>query len=124
MDRDRQEGAAKTMMGRLKDFFGRMTGDTKLQAEVALLARALWQEGYSDHISGHISYKQSDGSLLVNPYHLRWDAPNETAYPSTFAVDRGGVVRYALVSKSHGGRAEAEEVLKALGEASSPPSRP
>ena len=33
MDRDRQEGSAKTMMGRLKDFFGRMTGDSKLQAE-------------------------------------------------------------------------------------------
>ena len=33
MDRDRQEGSAKTMMGRLKGFFGRMTGDSKLQAE-------------------------------------------------------------------------------------------
>jgi ribulose-5-phosphate 4-epimerase/fuculose-1-phosphate aldolase len=43
------------------------------QAEVALLARALWQEGYDDHISGHISYKQADGTLLVNPYHLPWD---------------------------------------------------
>jgi ribulose-5-phosphate 4-epimerase/fuculose-1-phosphate aldolase len=43
------------------------------QAEVALLARALWREGFDDHISGHISYKQTDGTLLVNPYHLRWD---------------------------------------------------
>jgi uncharacterized protein YjbJ (UPF0337 family) len=33
MDRDRTEGAAKTVMGRIKDFFGRMTGDTKMQAE-------------------------------------------------------------------------------------------
>ena len=33
MDRDRSEGAAKTMMGRIKGFFGRMTGDSKLQAE-------------------------------------------------------------------------------------------
>jgi ribulose-5-phosphate 4-epimerase/fuculose-1-phosphate aldolase len=40
---------------------------------LAILARALWREGYDDHISGHISYKQPDGSLLVNPYHLRWD---------------------------------------------------
>ena len=33
MDRDRTEGSAKTMMGRIKDFFGRMTGDSKMQAE-------------------------------------------------------------------------------------------
>ena len=43
------------------------------RAELAVLARALYREGYEDHISGHISYKQADGSLLVNPYHLRWD---------------------------------------------------
>lgn len=33
MDRDRTEGSAKTMIGRIKGFFGRMTGDSKLQAE-------------------------------------------------------------------------------------------
>ena len=33
MDRDRTEGSAKTVIGRIKDFFGRMTGDTKMQAE-------------------------------------------------------------------------------------------
>lgn len=43
------------------------------RAELAVLARALYREGYDDHISGHISYKQPDGTLLVNPYHLRWD---------------------------------------------------
>lgn len=43
------------------------------QAEVALLARTLWREGFDDHLSGHISYKQPDGTLLVNPFHLRWD---------------------------------------------------
>ena len=41
--------------------------------ELAILARALHREGYEEHIAGHLSYKQSDGTLLVNPYHLRWD---------------------------------------------------
>ena len=47
-------------------------------------------------------------------YDLRWDAPQETAYPSTFVIDRTGIVRYALVSKSHGGRATAADVLTEL----------
>jgi peroxiredoxin Q/BCP len=48
-------------------------------------------------------------------YGLRWDAPKESAYPSTFVIDRGGIVRYALVSKVHGGRATAADVLAELG---------
>ena len=47
-------------------------------------------------------------------YHLRWDAPQETAYPSTFVIDRSGIVRYALVSTSHGGRASAADVIAEL----------
>lgn len=47
-------------------------------------------------------------------YDLRWDAPQETAYPSTFVIDRKGIVRYALVSKTHGGRAPAADVLLEL----------
>jgi peroxiredoxin Q/BCP len=48
-------------------------------------------------------------------YGLRWDAPQESAYPSTFVIDRGGIVRYALVSKVHGGRSTAADVLAELG---------
>ena len=43
------------------------------RAELAVLARALYREGYEEHIAGHISYKQPDGTFLVNPFHLRWD---------------------------------------------------
>ncbi len=43
------------------------------QAELALLARALFREGYDDHLSGHITYRQPDGTLLVNPWGLTWD---------------------------------------------------
>jgi thioredoxin-dependent peroxiredoxin len=46
---------------------------------------------------------------LVNANNLRWDAPHETAYPSTFVLDRKGVVRSAKISHTHGGRATASE---------------
>jgi len=40
--------------------------------ELSLLARVLWREGYDDHLAGHITYKQPDGTFLVNPYGLTW----------------------------------------------------
>ncbi|MFZ4519762.1 MAG: class II aldolase/adducin family protein [Microthrixaceae bacterium] len=43
------------------------------QAEVALLCRTLFREGYDDHLAGHITYRQPDGTLLVNPWGLTWD---------------------------------------------------
>ncbi|QIA06853.1 peroxiredoxin family protein [Draconibacterium halophilum] len=52
--------------------------------------------------------------LMVNKYGLRWDAPKETAYPSTFVIDKGGEVVFAKVSSGHGGRADVEEVMAAL----------
>ncbi|RYG62490.1 redoxin domain-containing protein [bacterium] len=51
---------------------------------------------------------------LVNAYGLRWDAPHETAYPSTFVVGRDGRVGYAKISASHGDRAPLLDVLAAL----------
>src|SRR5215475_13180109 len=41
--------------------------------ELALLARCLYAEGYNDHLAGHITYKQPDGTFLVNPFGLTWD---------------------------------------------------
>lgn len=41
--------------------------------ELALLCRTLFREGYNDHIAGHITYRQPDGTLLVNPWELAWD---------------------------------------------------
>ena len=43
------------------------------QAELALLCRTLFREGYDDHLAGHITYRQPDGTLLVNPWGLTWD---------------------------------------------------
>jgi peroxiredoxin len=59
--------------------------------------------------------------LVVDPdytmtkrYGLRWDAPNETAYPSTFIIAPDGEIRYRKVSREHGDRTTAEEVLAAV----------
>ena len=54
---------------------------------------------------------------FTNAYGLRWDAPKETAYPSTFVIDKDNVVRFANTSKTHGGRSSAAEVLKVLNRA-------
>jgi ribulose-5-phosphate 4-epimerase/fuculose-1-phosphate aldolase len=40
---------------------------------LAVLARVLYREGYDDHLAGHITYRQPDGTFLVNPFGLTWD---------------------------------------------------
>lgn len=49
---------------------------------------------------------------FTNSYGLRWDAKGETAYPSTFVIDRQGSIRFAKVSREHGGRTTAAEILQ------------
>ncbi len=51
---------------------------------------------------------------MVNKYGLRWDAPNETAYPSTFVINKEGKIVFSKVSTTHGGRSSNEEIIKAL----------
>ena len=41
--------------------------------ELVVLARALWREGYNDHLAGHITVNLGDGTLLCNPWLLTWD---------------------------------------------------
>lgn len=59
--------------------------------------------------------------LLVDPdytftkaYRLRWNEAGETAYPSTFVIQKDRKIIFAKVSKSHGGRTKPDEVLSAL----------
>ncbi len=59
--------------------------------------------------------------LLLDPdfavtkqYGLRWDAPHETSYPSTFVLDTQRKVLFGKISHSHGDRATVEEILAAL----------
>jgi peroxiredoxin len=63
----------------------------------------------------------SNFALLLDPdykftnlYGLRWDAPHETAYPSTFLIDHDGIIFFSKVAKEHGGRTSASEILEAL----------
>jgi peroxiredoxin len=51
---------------------------------------------------------------VTTSYGLRWNAPNETAYPSTFVINRHAKVEFAHVSKEHGGRVDSKELLKHL----------
>jgi peroxiredoxin len=54
------------------------------------------------------------GYEFTNLYGLRWDAEDETAYPSTFLIDPQGVIFFSKISKEHGGRTTAAEILDAL----------
>ena len=65
----------------------------------------------------------SNFRMLIDPdftftkaYGLRWDAPNETAYPSTFVLDKHGIVTFAATSREHGDRVPVATALKALTE--------
>lgn len=62
-----------------------------------------------------------NATLVLDPdysftraYRLRWDAPRETAYPSTFVIQPDGKISYAVISQSHAGRSDVDNVLKAL----------
>ena len=59
-------------------------------------------------------YLTDSSFTMVKAYGLRWDAPAETAYPSTFVLDLKNVIRFAKVSRSHGDRAKAADVIEAI----------
>ncbi|NNJ25687.1 peroxiredoxin family protein [Alienimonas chondri] len=60
------------------------------------------------------TFLMDPGYKFTNAYQLRWDAPRETAYPSTFVIDSDRKVTFAKVSKTHGGRSNVQEVLATL----------
>jgi peroxiredoxin Q/BCP len=53
---------------------------------------------------------------VTNLYGLRWDAPHETAYPSTFVLDRNGRILFEKISHSHSDRLSAQDALDHLSE--------
>ena len=84
-------GAAETVQGKAEDF---VTGKT---------------------LPSNFYFVTDPDLRTVNAYHLRWDAPNETAYPSTLLIDKTGVVRFVKISKSHGDRSLATDLLTEIG---------
>lgn len=65
-------------------------------------------------LPAHFQLLLDENYTFTNRYGLRWDAPNETAYPSTFLVDRSGKITFTKISKTHGDRTTAAEILAIL----------
>jgi len=51
---------------------------------------------------------------FTNQYDLRWNAEAETAYPSTFLIDRSGKIFFRKISHDHGNRTTAAAILAEL----------
>ncbi len=51
---------------------------------------------------------------FTDDYGLRWNAKNETAYPSTFVLDMKRKIAFAKISSEHGDRSKIADVLKAI----------
>ncbi len=51
---------------------------------------------------------------VTNLYGLRWDAPHETAYPSTFILGQRRTIIFEKISHSHGDRLSAQDALAHL----------
>ncbi len=47
--------------------------DMSEKAQVALFCRVIFNEGWNEHIAGHITYRDQDDNFLVNPWELAWD---------------------------------------------------
>ncbi|MDX1563990.1 MAG: redoxin domain-containing protein [Phycisphaeraceae bacterium] len=62
----------------------------------------------------HFKLLIDPGFEIVKAYGVRWEEPKETAYPSTFVLGRKRKVHWSKISRTHGGRATAEQILKAL----------
>lgn len=80
-------------------------------------------DGIHEHARDFIAARPMPGNfrILLDPdyavtqaYGLRWDAPKETAYPSTFVLDALGHVTFARTSRAHDGRVPVADVLAAL----------
>ena len=78
-----------------------------------ILEQRLYNEAYVREYT-NAAMLIDPGYGFTNAYGLRWDAPQETAYPATFVIDRDGTIRFARVSLEHGGRTPVADVLKAL----------
>ena len=64
----------------------------------------------------HFQFLLDPDYTFTNAYSLRWEEKGETAYPSTFVIDKNRKITFAKVSHSHGDRAKVADVIKALDE--------
>lgn len=69
------DGMNKAMVERFAPQPGRrsLLPEMSDKAQVALMCRMLFKEGWNEHIAGHITCRQPDGTILTNPWELAWD---------------------------------------------------
>jgi hypothetical protein len=72
--------------------------------------RVLEKQAMAEGVCLPYRFKFHDGQRI----RFAMDAPGETAYPSTFVLDRKGVVRFAKISRSHGDRTKSADILEEL----------
>lgn len=65
-------------------------------------------------LPGHAKLVLDPDYKFTKAWRLRWDAPQETAYPATFVIQPDGKLTFAQISQTHGGRANVADVLKSL----------
>lgn len=63
--------------------------DLSEKAQVALMCRMLFKEGWNEHIAGHITYRLANGSILTNPWELAWD---EVTASDILTLDESGAI--------------------------------
>lgn len=114
------------------DYLSRADNFAEHQARVVMV-----YPGPADHLKERAEEFMDDRvfpehfDLLLDPdyaftnlYDLRWDEPQETAYPSTFVIDADRVTRAAHVSHTHGNRTTAAQTLGILASPPTPPAAP
>ena len=72
---DKYEGLNRDMVERFAPRPGRrpLLPALSPKAQVALMCRIAFREGWDEHLAGHITWRQADGNLLTNPWELTWD---------------------------------------------------
>lgn len=106
----------------VQDYIGKSQGFADLGARVLMIYPGPSQdlgtkanEFLADkHLPDNFDLVLDPDYEVTNSYGLRWDAPKETAYPSTFLIDRQGKIFFSKIVKEHGGRTTAAEVLEAM----------
>jgi len=72
-----------------------------------------------DFISGktlpeHFYFVIDPMMAFVSDYGLRWNAARENAYPATFVIGADGKIVFEKISRTHGDRAKATQILAVL----------
>jgi thioredoxin-dependent peroxiredoxin len=68
----------------------------------------------ANSLPGNVHLVIDPDFTVTNLYGLRWNAPGETAYPSTFIIDKGSSIFSVKVGNSHGDHPTAADTLAAL----------